>query len=75
MKKLNSTQKLILIFLEEISAQEGSKQIAPSNAFLAAKLERQDREVCRGLKALEDHGLIIVDLNPRRRPTRIITLK
>jgi len=75
MKKLNSTQKLIMLFLEEIAAQEGTRVIAPSNAFLSAKLERRDREVCRGLKALEDHGKIEVDLNPRRRPTRIITLK
>lgn len=74
MSKLNSTAKLVLIHMQEIATEIGSKDLTTTNAELAAKIERGNREVTRAISALEKAGLIKVDINPRRQPIRIVSL-
>ena len=74
MKRLNSTAKLMLSILSEIAQEEGTKKITPTNGFLAAKLERGNREAARAIISLEEHGYVKCDVDLKRQPIRIIEI-
>ena len=74
MKKLNSTAKLVAMEIKAIATEMGTNKVHPTNAFLAERVERGNREITRALISLEEHGQIKVDIDPRRQPLRIIEI-
>ena len=74
MAKLNSTAKLVHIHLQAIASDLGTNKLSNTNDELSKLIERGPREVSRALSALQEEGIIKVDIDSKRQPIRIITL-
>jgi predicted transcriptional regulator len=73
-KSPNRTAMTVYEIFQQISIEQGSTTILHTNGMIAKQINRGPREVQRAVLALQEAGLLTVDIDNLRQPVRIIRL-